>query len=134
MKNTIGIIIGILVAIAVLLTLAVWMMSIGTIRFFDLGSFAIIIILIASALYIIWDRAKNIRKGLPAKDERIILTTYKAGYYGFIAAILTAVGAPLIIDILFNQELEGHLVTAFVVLISGFTFMISYLYVSWKGD
>jgi hypothetical protein len=134
MKKNIGVIIGVLIAIAVLITLAIWMMNIGTIGFFDIGSAAIILILVGSALYILWDRAKNIRKGLPTKDERLIMINYKAGYYGFIAAIWTAVGAPVIIDILFNQELEGHLVTACVVLISGFTFMISYLYFSWKGE
>jgi len=45
---------------------------------------------------------------------------YKAGYYGFIVAIWSAVGAPLAADVLFGHELEGSHVTAVVVIVSGF--------------
>ncbi|MCJ7570628.1 MAG: hypothetical protein MUO82_01960 [Candidatus Thermoplasmatota archaeon] len=108
-------------------------MNAGTMELTELLSLAIVIVLVLAATYIIWNRAKNIRKGLPAKDERLININYKAGYYGFIAAIWSAVGAPVVYDILFNHELEGHLVTAIVVLISGFIFVVSYLYLAWKG-
>ena len=77
---------------------------------------------------------KNIRKGLPAKDERLIKINYKAGYYGFIAAIWGATFGPVIIDIIWGVELEGHLVTALVVLVSGLTFIISYLALAGKGN
>jgi hypothetical protein len=83
---------------------------------------------------VLWDRIKNIRKGLPAKDERIKLTEYKAGHYAFIAAIMSAVFGPIVIEILFDYELPGHLVTAVVVLVSGFVFAASYLYMYWKGN
>jgi len=134
MNDKTGIILGLLATILVLLTLAVYIMNAGTIDFTELGSFAIVIILVLAATYIIWDRAKNIRKGLPAKDERLINISYKAGYYGFIAAIWSAVGAPLLADIfLGREELEGHYITAIVVLVSAIIFMISYFYLAWKG-
>jgi hypothetical protein len=133
MKDKIGIIFGLLVTILVLLSLAVYVMNIGRIEVTDLGPFAIVIILIATATYVIWDRARNIRKGLPAKDERLINISYKAGYYAFIAAIWSAVGAPLISDIFLGFEPEGHHITAIVVLVSGLVFIVSYLYLAWKG-
>ncbi|MBN1861023.1 MAG: hypothetical protein JW840_06140 [Candidatus Thermoplasmatota archaeon] len=134
MKEKIGIIIGGIVTIAVIITLVIWMTNIKTIEYVNLGSFAIILILVASAVYILWDRAKNIRKGLPAKDERLISIGYKSGYYGFIGAIWSAVFGPLIIDIIFNYELEGSRVSALVVIVSGIVFIISYLYLSSTGE
>jgi hypothetical protein len=134
MKEKIGVIIGAIITITVIITLAVWMMNITTFDLTNLGSFAIIIILVVTASYILWDRAKNIKKGLPAKDERLISINYKAGYYGFIAAIWSAVFGPVLIDIIYGYELEGHLVTALVVLVAGFTFIVSYLFLAWKGN
>jgi len=133
MKEKIGILIGLIVAILVLLTLALWMMNLGTLEFMELGLFTIIIFLVAAAFYVLWDRAKNIRKGLPAKDERLLSISYKAGYYGFIAAIWSAVFGPLFIDIVFGYELEASRVTALVVIVSGIVFIVSYLYLATKG-
>lgn len=134
MKGKIGIIIGGIVTITVIITLAIWMTNIKTFEYIELGSFAIILILVSSATYMLWDRAKNIRKGLPARDERLISIGYKSGYYGFIAAIWSAVFGPLIIDIIFNYELEGSRVSALVVIVSGMVFIISYLYLSTTGE
>jgi len=127
------ILIGGIVAILVVSSLVVYFLTIRTVGALDLVSGAIIVIIIALAIYILWDRTKNIRKGLPAKDERLTTISYRAGYYGFIAAIWTAVAAPVIADILLGRELEGHLVTALVVLTSALVFMLSYFYLAWKG-
>lgn len=134
MKDKIGIVIGTGIAVLVLLTLSLYLASAGNIELIEIISIGIVIILVASASFILWDRLKNIRKGLPAKDERLIQINYKAGYYGFIAAIWSAVFGPLFIDILFEYKLPGSRVTALVVLVSGFVFIASYLYLARKGD
>lgn len=134
MKEKRGIIIGLLITIAVIITLAVWMMNAGTIGLTELGSFAIIIIIVGAAIFILWDRAKNIKKGLPAKDERLISISYKAGYYGFIAAIWSATFGSVLFDIIYGHELEGHQVTALVVIVAGFIFIAFYLFLAWKGN
>jgi hypothetical protein len=82
----------------------------------------------------LWDRIKNLKKGLPAQDERLKITNYKACSYGFIVSIWTAVGAPLISELFFNYELPGNYVTAAVVLFGGLAFMISFFILSWKGN
>jgi hypothetical protein len=82
----------------------------------------------------IWDRIKNMRAGLPQEDERSKRISYKAGYYGFIAAIWSAVGSNLLTEIIYDEELRGGLVTASVVLVSGLVFVIAYLYLMMKGD
>jgi hypothetical protein len=134
MKHKLDIILGIGIAAAVIVTLLFYILNAGTIELSELFPILIVIILVISALYILWDRIKNMRKGFPAQDERLKLTNYKACSYGFIASIWSAVGAPLISDIFFNYPLKGSYVSAAVVLCGGLTFMISYLYLALKGN
>jgi hypothetical protein len=133
MKGKVAAIIGFLITLAVVLSLTIWMVNQETIEYSEFGQVAILIVLVASAGYILWDRIKNIRKGLPGKDERTISISYKAGYFGFIAAIWSAVFSPVLIDIMIGYELDGGDVAAIVVLIGGFVFVVSYLYLFWKG-
>ena len=134
MKDKIGIVLGIGVVAAVIVTLSFYVLNVGNLGLDEIFPIGIVLILVISTLYILWDRIKNINKGLPAQDERLKITNYKACYYGFIASIWSAVGAPLISGILFDYELPGHLVTAVVVLCGGLTFMVSYLYLAYKGN
>ena len=134
MKDKLGIVLGAGIVVAVLATLMFYILNAGNIELSEIFPIFIVIILVISAFYILWDRIKNVKKGLPAQDERLKLTSYKAGNYGFIAAIWGAVFVPLVIDILFDYELPGHLVTAVVVLCGGLVFMISYMYLAWKGN
>ena len=134
MKDIKEILLGIGIAAAVIVTLSFFILNIGNIELDEIISIGIVIIIVISALYILWDRIKNVKKGLPAQDERLKLTNYKACSYGFIASIWSAVGFPLISGILFDYEMPGHYVTAAVVLCGGLTFMISYFYLAWKGS
>ena len=134
MKDKIGIILGIGIALAVIVTLYFYVRNAGNLGLNDILQIGIVLILVVSAMYILWDRIKNIKKGLPAQDERLKITNYKACYYGFIASIWSAVGAPLISGILFDYELSGHLVTAIVVLCGGVAFMASYFYLARRGS
>ena len=134
MKDKIGIVVGIGIAAAVIVTLYFFVQNIGNLELNEIFPIGIVLILVVSVIYILWDRIKNIKKGLPAQDERLKIINYKACSYGFIAAIWSAVGSPLVSGILFDHELEGHYVTAVVVLCGGLTFMVSYLYLAWKGD
>jgi len=133
MKHKMEIIVGIGIVLCVVLTLAFYINNIGTLEIQEIGIPLIAMLLVVFAVYVLWDRFKNLKKGLPSKDERLTLISYKAGYYGFIAAIWSAVGAPLATGIIFDYELSGHYLTAIVVLVSGFSFIISYLYLSFQG-
>jgi O-antigen/teichoic acid export membrane protein len=133
MKGKKEIIIATVVVAMVLLTLFFYLMGTGEIEYNQILLVGIVLILVGLAMYIIWDKIKNVQKGLPAKDERVISINYKAGYYGFIAAIWSAVLSPVIIDIIFGYELNGGDVAAIVVLVSGFVFVLSYLYLYKKG-
>jgi len=134
MKEKMTVLLGIGISVCVLFTLGFYLLAKESIEIFDVLSLVIIGILIITSTYIIWDRFKNLKAGLPAQDERLKLAGYKAGYYGFIAAIWSAIGSNLGYNILFDQELRGGLVVASVVLVSGIVFMVSYLYFSWKGN
>ena len=134
MKDKIGIVVGIGIAAAALVTLYFFVRNAGNLELNEIMPIGIVLILVASAMYILWDRIKNVKRGLPAQDERLKLTNYKACSYGFIASIWSAVGAPLISGIFFDYELPGNYVTAVVVLCGGLAFMTSYLYLAWKGN
>jgi len=133
MKDKIGIVVGIGIAALVLVTLYFYVQNAGNLELNEILPLLIVVILVALVIYILWDRIKNIKKGLPAQDERLKLTNYKACYYGFIASIWSAVIAPLASGIFFDYELGGHYVTAVVVLCGGLAFIVSYLYMAWKG-
>jgi CDP-diglyceride synthetase len=134
MKDKLGIVVGIGIVAAVIVTFSFYVVNAGNLELNEIFPILIVLILVASVMYILWDRIKNIRKGLPAQDERLKIINYRACYYGFIASIWSAVGAPLVSGILFDYELPGNYVTAIVVLCGGLTFMISYLYLAWKGE
>lgn len=133
MKDKLGIIIGFGISMLVIFTLYIYLIAKESVGLFDIITIPIVLILVISATYIIWDRFKNIKKGLPVADERLKSVGYKAGYYGFIAAIWSAIGSNMLSIILFDQELRGGLVVAAVVLASGLVFIMSYLYLSIKG-
>jgi hypothetical protein len=134
MKDKLAIMMGILLVAVVLVSVALYSAAAGAIGYVELGVPAIAIILVAFAAYILWDKARNASKGLPSADERLKIASYKAGYYAFIVAIWSAVGAPVVYDILFEHELEGSEVTAIVVIASGFVFAVSYLFLARKGN
>jgi len=134
MKEKMTIMLGIGVTTLVVFTFGFYLLANPSIELFDIISIPIILIIVLTSTYIIYDRYKNIKKGLPAQDERLKLAAYKAGYYGFVAAIWSAVGSNMGSIILFDEELRGGLVTAAVVLISGIVFMLSYFYFSRKGE
>jgi hypothetical protein len=133
MKGKKEIIVSTVVVAGVLLTLFFYLMGTGEIELNQIGLVGIAIVLVGLAMYIIWDKIRNVQKGLPGKDERTISMSHKAGYYGFIAAIWSAVFTPLFFDVSSGYELKGGDVTAIVVLVSGFVFVVSYLYLYWKG-
>jgi hypothetical protein len=133
MKGKKEIIVATVLVAMVLLTLFFYLMGTGEIEFNQIVLVGIVIVLVSLAMYIIWDKIRNVQKGLPGKDERVISINYKAGYYGFIAAIWSAVFTPLFFDVSSGYELKGGDVSAIVVLISGFVFVVSYLYLYWKG-
>lgn len=134
MKEKLTIVMGIGITTLVVFTFGFYIFVNPSIELFDIISIPMILIIILYSSYIIYDKFKNIKAGLPSKDERLKLAAYKAGYYGFIAAIWSAVGSNMGSIILFDQEPRAGFVVAAVVLISGIVFMISYFYFSRKGD
>jgi hypothetical protein len=133
MKAKKEIIVATVLVAMVLVTLFLYLMGTREIEYNQIVSIGIVLVLVGLAMYIIWDKIRNIQKGLPGKDERVISISHKAGYYGFIAAIWSAVLIPTMIDIIFGYELDAGDISAIVVLVSGFVFVASYLYLYQKG-
>jgi len=134
MKEKLSIVLGIGVTSLVVFTFAFYILANPSIELFDIISIPIILIIVLTSSYIIYDKMKNIKAGLPTQDERLKNAAYKAGYYGFISAIWSAVASNMLSIIILDKELRGGLVVAAVVLISGIVFMASYFYLSRKGN
>ncbi len=133
MKDRLGIIIGIAVILMVVLTMALWLVNVDEIGMAEIVLPMIILVIVVFAMYIVYDKLKNVQVGLPTEDERTVLLNYKASYYGFIAAIWSAVFGPTLYDIFYDKELLGRHVTALVVLCGGLVFVTSYLILQRKG-
>jgi len=80
MKDKIGIVLCIGIGAAVIVTLSFFVLNVGNLGLDEIFPIVIVLILVASTFYILWDRIKNIKKGLPAQDERLKITNYKACY------------------------------------------------------
>jgi 4-hydroxybenzoate polyprenyltransferase len=102
MKDKLTTIIGIGIAACVIFTFLFCLIAKDDIELFDIFTILIIAILVITSLYLIWDRVKNLKAGLPAQDKRLKDAGYKAGYYGFIAAIWSAVGSNLGNNLIFD--------------------------------
>ncbi len=134
MKEKMIIALGIGITALVVFTFGFYLFANPSVELFDIISIPMIIIIILTSSYIVYDKWKNIKVGLPTKDERLKQAAYKAGYYGFIAAIWSALGSNWFSIIFYDQDLRGGLVVASVVLVSGIVFMSSYFYFSRKGE
>jgi hypothetical protein len=133
MKNKVELITIVSAVVLVLISVSAYFFFAGTIGYSEIAVEGILVVIVLFAIFILQDKVRNVSRGLPAKDERMTGINYKAGYYGFIAAIWTAVFAPAITDLIFNQELESSHVSVLVVIVSGSVFAISYVYLARKG-
>lgn len=130
--DKIGVFLSIVLSLSVIIGICFAFMS-GGLNPAEISSFVILVFIVIGAGFITMDRYRNVKAGLPIRDEMERKINWRAGYYGFIAAIWSAVFGPLSIDILFGYELEGSRVTALVVLVSAITFVLSYIYFRRKG-
>ena len=123
---------GLGIVVAVLSTLAFYLLGASG-NGFDLSEFGfsglILIIVLGTAVIFLW-RLKDVRKGLPVKDELSQRVERKAGYYAFLVAIWTAVGAGWFSEPL---GLAPGQATGIVVLVSGVVFIGLYLLFSKRG-
>lgn len=137
-KMTILVMAGVVIAVVVtMLAYASGMVSNGFGAGEGMMGFILIFIIIA-AVWLVYDRMRNMRKGLPVKDERQTIVNYRAGYYSWIAAIWSAIGSMWVSIFLEERfgfpEITANYVVAAVVLCSAIVFFISYFYLGRKGE
>lgn len=119
--------------ILVIITAAAYFSAAGTVQIQDAVVFGIIAIISVFAIYKLYDISKNAKQGLPNDDERNKNINYRAGYYGFIAAIWSSVFGPVVVSIIFDYEMPADYVSATVVLAGGIVFALSYLILNRRG-
>ena len=126
------------VTILVLVTIIFFLMELNSIDVSDMLLVIIPIILIIGVIFILRDRIKNLRAGLPNADERAKKLHWKAGAYSYYATIWIAVGS-LWYNIIFADELgfpalNAGQIVAVIVLLSAMCWFVFQFYFMRKGD
>jgi len=135
-KDRTGIIAGFVVSALVLATLVLYVTNMGSINLFESLSILIILFLVISATWILVDKTRNMRAGLPAKDEMTVRLAHKAGYYTYLASIYIALALMWYSNSLEESRgagLDAGQVGGAIILLSAIVFMGSYFYLSHKG-
>ena len=130
------ILVGIIVAAAVIVTAAMWFLLSGKETLWDLMIPTVAVILAIVSMKFVWNRAKSIKAGLPYEDELSKRAVHRAGYYAFLVGIWAAVGM-MWLSVFLEEELgivmQAHHYTAAAVLLPGMTFILLALYFRDKG-
>ena len=138
MKDKVSLAIGLVVVAAVIVTLGVYMLAVPEINVGTLMTPLIVIVLVALAFWVLRDRAKSIKQGLPAQDEMSRKIWHKSGYYAWLVTIYICLGLSWANEILMEDFGFGGLIArhmAFAILaLSALTFFILYFWFSRKGN
>ena len=132
----IKVVIGIIVAAAVVVTAAMWFLLSGKESLGDLLIPTVAVILAITSMKFVWDRAKSVKAGLPAEDEFSKKAMHKAGYYAFLVGIWTSVIMMFLGSLLeedFSTLLEPRHYAAAAVLVPGIVFIGLALYFRDRG-
>ena len=137
MKEKISVILGAIIGITVLLGVVFYINAIQKVELYDLILIIIPIILVLGAIFLLRDKIKNIKAGLPSEDERAKKLQWKAGAYTYFATIWIAIGIMWYNIFAENSsltELNAGQVIAAIVLLSAICFFILNFYLMKKGD
>jgi hypothetical protein len=137
MKEKLQIIVMTLVGVAVILGVIFYILGSQNIELSDLALIIIPFILVVATLALIWDKIKNIRRGLPSEDERAKKLHWKAGAYTYYSTIWIAVG--IMWYNIFAENLNLYVLTAIqviaaIILLSALCFFAFNFYFMRKGD
>jgi len=137
-KDRIGIVAGLIVTALVLATLVLWVTNMGSINLLEsiMSIPIILLLLVIIATWVLVDRIRNMRAGLPAKDEMTVKLAHKAGYYAYLASIYIALAFMWYSNSLEESGgvgLDAGQVGGGIVVLSTIVFMGSYFYLSHKG-
>jgi hypothetical protein len=133
-----GRIIMIGVLILVLIGAIFYIAAPQNLELWDFFTIVLIVLIAIGTIYIIWDRTKNLKAGLPADDERGKVIHWKAGAYTYYATIWIAVGAMwyniFFADNMGYPELSTEGLVGVIVLLSGVVWFTLNFYLMRKGE
>jgi len=135
----VGLLIGIITMIIGVFTFYLFQESIGGILSISDAMLIIVSLLVAgAATWIVVDRFRNIKAGLPVTDERAKDLFNKASYYAYLTAIWIGVGFVMFEDIIAPFVGKEHLtsgdIVGALVMISAIVLFGSYFFLSRKGN
>lgn len=138
MKDKYSLILGLGLAIAVIVGLFYFLKNSGEFDVIEYIYLLLVLLILAGTSVILWNKAKDIKAGLPVGDELATKTAWKAGYYAYLFSVWVAVGL-LWYNILIPErfgvpELTVEQVIGIIVLLPGAFFIGFSLYLNKKGD
>ena len=139
MKEKRTVLVGIGIIMAVIFTMAFY--ALGASRGgLDFPEYIIMISVIAIALAATWvvaDRWKNIKKGLPVKDEMENRISHRAGYYAWLATIWITLGVSFANSVMTEDlgltGLSSGQMAGAIILLSAMVFFSLYFWFRKKG-
>ena len=138
MKEKLSVVLGVGLICLVSVMTSLYFIGIEIFEFPEILMIAATVILIAGTLFLLRDRLRNIRLGLPSADERVKKLHWKAGAYTYYATIWIAVGTLwyniIFADNLGYPELTAGQTVGVIVLLSGILWFALQLYLMRKGD
>jgi hypothetical protein len=135
-KDTTMVVVGFIVVALVLATLVLYVTNMGGINLSEYSTILVLIVLVIGATWVLVDRMRSMKAGLPAKDEMTVKLSHKAGYYAYLASIYIALAFMWYSNSLEESGgvgLDGGQTGGGIILLSAIVFMGSYFYLSHKG-
>ena len=130
-KDKTSVALGIGVILAVIVTFILYVLGAGSLDISEYAMMGIVIAILAGAIIIVAMNYKNMRLGLPVKDERYHSINHRAGYYAFIAAIWISLGTAFMGNYI---NLPWRYNSYIILLGTGLVFVVSYLILNRKGE
>ena len=88
-KVSIGVMAGVVVLVAVTVFIFGAYASLGL---EDYALFAAIVVILGLTVKVMWQRTRDVRKGIPPEDELSKRAGWKAGYHAYLSTVWVAVG------------------------------------------
>lgn len=131
-KALIRIIILLVVLIATIITLIILMVISTTFEFWEYIFYSgIAFFALMFSLVFLVEKIRNIKAGLPIRDEMQEKVIYKSGFLGFIAAMLSILVFAIVNP--FSSDLTINIVLGLTFLVSCSVVLLSYLYQYRRG-
>ena len=131
-KNMAKMIILIVAVIGVVITTIVFMITATDMEFWEyLFNSLILFFIMMFIVFFAVEKIRNIKQGIPVRDEMQWKMTYKSGFYSTIATLITIAIMGIVNP--FTDDLTVNIALAIILLVTGSVFLCAYMFMQRRG-